>query len=133
VTSRLARLLGREFDTGANFWENLQRMHDLASMDQAGRPLARLRMITRRLVPHPGAILWFEFMAPLKLSRRRLARRIRVPVWIIRDVVDGTASVSPGLATLLAKEFKVPAKFWKELQAHHDLSKGFQLTARPRT
>jgi antitoxin HigA-1 len=75
-----------------------------------------------RLAPvTPGDVLREEFMAPLGLSARALARDMGVPANRITEILNGERAVSAESATLLERRFGSSAKFWLNLQASHDL------------
>ena len=69
----------------------------------------------------PGEILRFEFMEPLKLSQKQLARDLAVPVARISELVHGRRSITADTALRLEKYFGVPAQFWLNLQSRYDL------------
>ena len=92
------------------------RMEDVAGLDLpdvAG---------TERIGPvTPGAVLREEFMLPLGLSGRALARELGVPSNRITEIVAGERSVSAETAIMLGDRFGTSAEFWLNLQMAHDL------------
>jgi addiction module HigA family antidote len=70
---------------------------------------------------HPGEILKEEFMAPLNLSKNKLALDLRVPVTRISEIVRERRSISPETALRLARYFKTTPEFWMNLQTQYDL------------
>ena len=75
-----------------------------------------------RLAPvTPGEVLREEFMAPLGLSARALARELDVPPNRVTEILNGERSVSAETALLLARRFGTSAEFWMNLQTAHDL------------
>ena len=76
-----------------------------------------------RLRTHPGEILAEEYMAPLGLSAKALARAIDVPGNRISDIVRGRRDVSADTAIRLGKYFDVDPRFWLNLQSAYDLSR----------
>jgi antitoxin HigA-1 len=68
---------------------------------------------------HPGEILKTEFMDPMKISSYRLAKDLDFPG--IYDVLRCKRSISAETALRLGKYFGLPAQFWMNLQAEHDL------------
>ena|SRR5712692_8524220 len=70
---------------------------------------------------HPGEILRFEFMDPLKLSANRLALDLRVPVTRISEIIHCRRSLTPDTALRLARYFKTTPQFWMNLQTAFDL------------
>ncbi len=75
-----------------------------------------------RLAPvTPGDVLREEFMAPLGLSARALARDMGVPANRVTEILNGERAVTAETAILLSERFGTSAKFWLNLQASHDL------------
>jgi addiction module HigA family antidote len=75
-----------------------------------------------RLAPvTPGDVLREEFMAPLGLSARALARDMGVPANRITEILNGERAVTAETAVLLERRFGSSAEFWMGLQASHDL------------
>ena len=69
----------------------------------------------------PGKVLHEEFMKPLGLSGRALARELGVPSNRVTEIVAGERSISAETAILLGKRFGTSAEFWMNLQMMHDL------------
>ncbi len=70
----------------------------------------------------PGEILQEEFMVPLGLSARALARDIGVPPNRITAILNGTRGITADTAILLGKRFGTSARFWMNLQVNYDLA-----------
>ena len=92
------------------------QMTDLADVATNGR----LPNVT------PGEILREEFMLPLGLSARALARDMDVPPNLITGILHGDRAITARTALLLAKRFGVSAEFWMNLQTAHDLEEARQ-------
>lgn len=75
-----------------------------------------------RVRTHPGEVLSQEFMAPLRLSARRLAEQIDVPPNRISDIVRAHRDVTADTAIRLARRFGTTPQFWMNLQDAYDLS-----------
>jgi len=76
----------------------------------------------KRLPPvTPGEILKFEFMEPLGLSARALARDLGVPPNRITEIVNGNRAISADTAILLGRRFGTSAELWMNLQTAFDL------------
>lgn len=71
----------------------------------------------------PGEVLREEFMAPLGVSARALARELGVPANRITGILNGARAVTAGTALLLARRFGTSAEFWMNLQTAHDLER----------
>jgi addiction module HigA family antidote len=69
----------------------------------------------------PGEILREDFMIPLGLSGRMLARELGVPSNRITEIVAGGRSISAETAIMLGDRFGTSAEFWMNLQTAHDL------------
>jgi antitoxin HigA-1 len=69
----------------------------------------------------PGEVLREEFMVPLGLSARALARELRVPSNRISSIVGGVRNITAETAILLSERFGTSAEFWMNLQMQHDL------------
>jgi len=69
----------------------------------------------------PGEVLREEFMVPLGLSGRALARELGVPSNRITEIVAGTRAISAETAIMLGERFGTSAEFWLTLQMMHDL------------
>ena len=70
---------------------------------------------------HPGEILREEFLQPLDLSLRALARALHVPVSQISAVVHEKRPITAPLALGLARYFNMTAEFWIGLQKDFEL------------
>ena len=80
-----------------------------------------VRIPTDRAPTHPGEMLLREFLMPLGMTQRDLAREIRVPYQRVNEIARGRRGVTPSTALRLAKFFGVSAGFWMNLQLRWDL------------
>lgn len=71
----------------------------------------------------PGDVLREEFLEPLTLSARQLARDLGVPANRISQLLKGERAVTAETALLLARRFGTTPEFWLNLQNSHDLEK----------
>jgi addiction module HigA family antidote len=78
----------------------------------------------------PGDVLREDFMVPLGLSGRALARELDVPSNRITEIVAGKRSITGETALILADRFGTSAEFWLNLQMHHDLEQARRHTRR---
>ena len=69
----------------------------------------------------PGDVLREEFMVPLGLSARALARDLKVPSNRISAILAGDRGVTAETAILLGERFGTSPEFWLNLQMMHDL------------
>ena len=70
---------------------------------------------------HPGEILLEDFMKPLGLSARALARALHVPHNRLLAITAGKRAITADTALRLARHFGGDAGWWLRLQARHDL------------
>jgi antitoxin HigA-1 len=76
-----------------------------------------------RLRTHPGEVLREEYLVPLGLSARALAKELDVPANRLTEIMRGTRDVSADTAIRLGRYFGTDPRFWLNLQAAYDLSK----------
>jgi addiction module HigA family antidote len=82
-----------------------------------------------RITTHPGEMLFEEFMAPLGLSARELARDLGVPHNRISELVAEKRAMSADTALRLERYFGMEARFWMNLQAAYELSQARSSTS----
>lgn len=80
-----------------------------------------IRVPTHREPTHPGEMLLEEFLKPMGISQRDLARGIRVPYQRVNELINNRRGVSPATAVRLAKFFGNSPVFWMNLQLRWDL------------
>ena len=76
-----------------------------------------------RLRTHPGEVLREEFLVPLGLSARALAKELDVPANRLTEIMRGARDVTADTAIRLGRYFRTDPRFWLNLQAAYDLSK----------
>ena len=76
-----------------------------------------------RLRTHPGEVLREEFLIPLGLSARALAKLLDVPANRLTEIMRGTRDISADTAIRLGRYFGTDPRFWMNLQIAYDLSK----------
>lgn len=76
-----------------------------------------------RVRTHPGEILREEYLTPLGLSARALARSLDVPPNRVTEIMRGERDITADTAIRLGRYFSTDPRFWLNLQAAHDLSK----------
>ncbi len=69
----------------------------------------------------PGEVLRAEFMEPLGLSARSLARDIGVPANRVTAILNAERVITASTALLLEARFGASAEFWMNLQTAHEL------------
>jgi addiction module HigA family antidote len=70
-----------------------------------------------------GEVLREEYLVPLGLSARALAKALDVPANRLTEIMRGTRNVSADTAIRLGRYFGTDPRFWLNLQAAYDLSK----------
>jgi addiction module HigA family antidote len=78
-------------------------------------------MIERILPIHPGEVLLVDFMKPLGLSQKRVAKDIGVPSLRVSQIVNGKRAITADTAIRLARYFGTSPDIWLRLQARYDL------------
>ena len=76
-----------------------------------------------RLRTHPGEVLREEYLVPLGMSARKLAKALGVPANRITEIMRGERDVTADTAIRLGRYFKTDPRFWLNLQSAYDLSK----------
>jgi addiction module HigA family antidote len=84
------------------------------------------RIPTNREPTHPGEMLVEEFLVPMNITQRDLAKAIHVPYQRVNELVNRKRGVSPSTALRLARFFGVTPDFWLNLQTRWDLYKAQQ-------
>ena len=75
-----------------------------------------------RIRTHPGEVLREEYLVPLGISARALAKALGVPANRITEIMRGERDVSADTAIRLGRYFRTDPRFWLNLQAAYDLS-----------
>ena len=89
-----------------------------------------VRVPTNRVPTHPGEILREDFLVPMGITQRELAKGIRVPYQRINELVNGKRGVIPSTALRLARYFGTSPGYWMNLQLRWDLYRAQQSEAR---
>ena len=80
-----------------------------------------VRVPTHREPTHPGEMLLEEFLKPMELTQRDLAKGIHVPYQRMNEIVNKRRGITPSTALRLAKFFGNSPGFWMNLQLRWDL------------
>jgi addiction module HigA family antidote len=70
----------------------------------------------------PGEILRDEFLVPMELSLRELARRMGCGPMRVSEIVRGKRSITAETSILLGRALGVSPAFWLGIQMDHDLA-----------
>lgn len=70
---------------------------------------------------HPGQILQRQYLTPMNMSVRAVARAIFVPPSRVDRVVNGKRPVTGDLALRFGKFLKTTPQFWMNIQVQYDL------------
>ncbi len=88
-----------------------------------------IRIPTHREPTHPGEMLLEEFLIPMGITQRELAKSIHVPYQRINQIINKKRGVTLSTSLRLAKFFEMSEDFWINLQLRWDLYKAKQLEA----
>ena len=70
---------------------------------------------------HPGEILREDFLKPFEMSSYRLAKRLRVPVPRIHDIVLEKRGITADTAVRLARFFGTSPEFWMNARSFYEI------------
>ena len=70
---------------------------------------------------HPGEILNYEFLEPLKITAYRLSKDLNIPQTRISEIIKGNRRITADTALRLSKYFGNSAKFWLGIQDDYDI------------
>ena len=73
---------------------------------------------------HPGEILHYEFLEPLKITAYRISKELRIPQTRISEIIKGRRRITADTALRLSKYFGNSAKFWLGIQDDYDIEEG---------
>lgn len=76
----------------------------------------------KRATTHPGEMLDEEFLKPLDMSARALAKEIGVPTNRLTEIIAKRRGMTADTAIRLAQYFGGSAEFWMNLQSMYDLT-----------
>ena len=68
----------------------------------------------------PGELLQEEFLAPMGITKYRLAKEIGVPAQRIGDIVAGKRAITADTDLRLCRFFGLSDGYWLRAQAAHD-------------
>jgi len=76
-----------------------------------------------RLMPplHPGEFLREDFLIPLQMTARMLAREIKVPERRVVGIVKERLGLDAELCLRLARFFRMTPEFWMKMQKDYEL------------
>ena len=78
-------------------------------------------MLNKRKPSHPGLILKFHYMEPLKLTVTRVAKALGVSRKTLSQIIHERASITADLALKLSKAFATSPELWLNLQQTYTL------------
>ncbi|MCF6348942.1 MAG: HigA family addiction module antitoxin [Flavobacteriaceae bacterium] len=70
---------------------------------------------------HPGEILNYEFLKPLKITAYRISKDLKIPQTRISEIIKGNRRITADTALRLSKYFGNSAKFWLGIQDDYDI------------
>ena len=80
-----------------------------------------IRLPTHRTPTHPGEMLLEEYLKPIGLTQRELAKAIHAPYQRVNELINGRRGMTPSTALRLAKYLGTSPGFWMNLQLRWDL------------
>jgi antitoxin HigA-1 len=80
-----------------------------------------VRIPSQRAPTHPGEMLIEEFLKPMRLTQREVAKAIRVPYRQINEIANGRRGITTSTALRLARYFGTSPDFWMNLQLRWEL------------
>lgn len=80
-----------------------------------------LRIPTDGPPTHPGKMLLEEFLVPLNMTQRELAKKIGVSYPRVNELIHGKRGMTPDTALRLERFLGMEAQFWLNLQLVWDL------------
>jgi antitoxin HigA-1 len=80
-----------------------------------------INIMTKLPPVHPGEILTEEFLAPLGITKNKLAIDLGIPASRVDQIAKGKRSISADTACRFALYFGNSAEFWMNLQSSYDL------------
>ena len=69
----------------------------------------------------PGEMLLEEFLRPAELTQVEAARRMKMPLNRLNEIINGKRGITADTALRLGRLFKMSPEFWMSLQADWDL------------
>lgn len=69
---------------------------------------------------HPGFLIKEEIEAR-EMKQKDLATAMGISVTVLSELINGRRNVTAGIALKLEKALDIPAIFWMDYQAQHDL------------
>ena len=70
--------------------------------------------------PHPGEILYREFMQPMRLSVSRMAEKTGIPAWKVEMIIRHRRNLTHPQCRMLATALKTTPEFWRNLQTAYN-------------
>jgi len=70
---------------------------------------------------HPGEILYYEFLEPLKITAYRISKDLKIPQTRVSEILKGNRRITADTALRLSKYFGNSAKFWLGIQDDYDI------------
>jgi len=70
---------------------------------------------------HPGNILKYHYLLPLKLNVAQLAAALKVSRKTLSKIVNQRGAITPDMALRLSRAFETSPELWLNLQQTYDL------------
>ena len=69
---------------------------------------------------HPGEILLENFLEPMSISQRDLAKAIHITEQQVDNIITGECGIPPGIALRLSRYFNLSEDYWIKIQSRYD-------------
>ena len=88
-----------------------------------------IKMKKGKLIPltTPGEILKEEFIDPLNLQDKEVAKALGIPHSRLSEIIHGKRSITVDTAIRLSRFFRTTPEFWLNYQNHYNLQKEQEL------
>ncbi len=85
------------------------------------KALGRINLPLHRCPTHPGEMILEDFLKPLGVSQRQLAKDIRLPYRQVNEIINGRRGITAPIALRLAIYLGMSVGFWMNMQLSWDL------------
>lgn len=80
------------------------------------------------MIPHPGKILYSDFLKPQKISLYRLAQELQINAPRVCEIVRGNRAITTNTAIRLSRYFGNNPEFWLQLQMRFNIAQELKKT-----
>ena len=91
--------------------------------------LGRVNLPAHRPPMHPGRFILEDFLKPLGVSQKQLAKAIQLPYQQVNEIINERRPVTPAIALRLSMYLGMSATYWTHAQLRWDLYHALQADA----